>query len=343
MGESSNEYDDGELASTEGSWESGEDIDGVGSVASAGIIMKAEPIVGDQYQQEDYPGVAEDMAQTIALDTPQTLNDGSSHTTVQVLEWNPLESDSSEYKYYASGIGMVADENVDGSERIELTRQADQRTPDISPDDFSNPRVIDHPYFPLIPGTVRRYDVYEDDELIETIEIEILTLDDEGGTKTVNGVSVVVQRDRVSDVEGNVIEDTHDWFAQDDSGNVWYLGETVTNYNYDDEGNFLGTDSGGSFEWGVDGAQPGILIPASPRIGDSYRQEYYMDEAEDIAAVVGMEVPIMVEGTTYSTLMTLEWNPLEEDSNEYKYYAEGIGVIREEKEDGSEYVVIVSE
>ena len=304
--------------------------------------MKASPVVGDQYMQEEYAGVAEDSAQTVSLSTPITLTDGSSYNTVQVLEWNPLESDSSEYKYYASGIGMVADENIDGSERIELIAQYDQRTPMISASDFSTPRVIDHPFFPLTPGTSRTYEVYEEDELIETIEIEILTESDEGGSKTVNGVPVVVQRDRVSDADGNVIEDTYDWFAQDDSGNVWYLGEAVTNYNYDDEGNFLGTDAGGSFEWGVDGAQPGIQMLASPRVGDSYRQEFYEGEAEDIAAIVGSDVSVDVNGTSYTTLQTLDWNPLDDEVREYKYYARGIGTVREEKTDGSEYVVLVN-
>ncbi|MCB1756193.1 MAG: hypothetical protein KDJ38_11755, partial [Gammaproteobacteria bacterium] len=96
MGEASNDYENGAIASTQGSWESGADVENVGQVASAGIIMKATPVLGDQYRQEEYPGVAEDSAQVVDLDSPQTLANGQSYSTVKILEWNPLESDSSE-------------------------------------------------------------------------------------------------------------------------------------------------------------------------------------------------------------------------------------------------------
>lgn len=343
MGEASTEFEDGEAISTEGSWESGLDVAGVGSNAVAGIFMKTDFTVGDTYRQEFYAGIAEDMGEIFALDVNQTLADGNSYTTLQTRDWNPLETDSlDEYNYYVSGEGPIAEEKVDGSERLERVESLDQKTPEISADDFSNPTLINNPFFPLHVGDTRSYEVYEGDELIETIEIEVLSPTEAGGDKTVNGIPVVVQRDRVRDENGNVIEDTYDWFAQDDDGNVWYLGENVTNYNYDDDGNFLGTDSGGSFEWGIDGAMPGILMPAEPRIGESYRQEYYEGEAEDIGAFVAADVKLEVSGNTYTTLMTEEWNPLEpEDVRENKYYAPGIGVVREEKVDGSEYVILV--
>ena len=69
--------------------------------------------------------------------------------------------------------------------------------------------------------------------------------------------------------------DTHDWYAQDDDGNVWYMGEEVINYEYDDDGNLLGTNSDGAWEAGVDGAQPGIIMWAAPQVGRSYYQEFY--------------------------------------------------------------------
>ncbi len=346
LGEDATDYDDedDEDKAKDGSWESGADIDGIGELAIAGIIMKSNPVAGDSYRQEYYPGIAEDMATIEALGVDITLSDGESYNTLQIREYTPLEPDElEEFKYFSPGIGEVLAENVDGSERVELEEVSDQREPDIGPGDFSNPRVIDNPYFSFTIGEHREYEVYEDGELVETVTIDILSVADAMGDKTVNGVPVVVQLDRVSDEEGLALEDTYDWFAQDDDGNVWYMGESVTNYNYDDDGNFLGTDSGGSFEWGIDGAQPGIQMPAAPRVGDSYRQEYYEDEAEDIAAILAIGVEITVNGVEYETLQTEDWNPLEpEEARERKYYAPGFGVVREEKVDGSEEVVLVS-
>ncbi len=92
-----------------------------------------------------------------------------------------------------------------------------------------------------------------------------------------------------------LIEDTHDWFAQDDDGNVWYMGEEVTNYEYDDDDNLIGTDNDGAWEAGVDDALPGIVMWADPEAGVSYYQEYYEDEAEDMGMVVAIGVRVELE------------------------------------------------
>lgn len=343
MGEAVQDYEDGKPVGTAGSWESGKDVAGIGTAATAGLIMKSQAVVGDNYQQERYPGVAEDQAQIAALAVPQTLADGTSYVALQIRESTPLEPNAlPEFKYYTESIGLISTERVDGSARVELVARSDQKQPDISPKDFSTPRIINNPHFPLYSGDVRQYEVFENGERIETVTVEVLSPDQPEGNKTVNGVPVVVQRDRVRDATGLIIEDTYDWFAQDDAGSVWYLGENVTNYNYDDKGVLLGTDSGGSFEWGIDGAQPGIQMLVQPRIGDSYRQEYYEGEAEDIAAVIGRDVEVSVLGNTYQTLKTEDWNPLDVNApREFKFYAPSVGVIREEKTDGSEFLVLV--
>jgi len=95
-----------------------------------------------------------------------------------------------------------------------------------------------------------------------------------------NGIEARVVRDTVTENDAPV-EITDDWYVQDKAGNVWYLGEYVTNYK-----NGKVVDHGGSFEAGIDGAQPGIAMPANPDLGLSYRQEYYKGEAEDKAAVI---------------------------------------------------------
>ena len=338
MGEDSTEFDGGEALSTDGSWEAGKDIDGIGSLAVAGIIMKAELQAGDTYRHEIYAGVAEDAAQIHALDVPFTFANGNTVNALQIREFNPLEPENAEeYKYYRSGFGLIAEEKVDGTSRVELIANYDQREPNLDAGRFSQSLIINHRYLPLTPGDVYTYEV-DTEEGLERIIVEVL---DE--TREVAGIAAMVVRDRVF-LDNVLIEDTLDWFAQDDDGNVWYMGETVDNYEYDEAGNLLGINHDGSWEAGVDDAQPGITMPADPRIGDSYRQEYLPDEAEDIAAIAGLEVTVELrDGSSYSTLKTRDWNPLDVEAGvEFKYYADGVGLVREEDETGEEKVDLVS-
>jgi hypothetical protein len=143
-----------------------------------------------------------------------------------------------------------------------------------------------------------------------------------GHTRVVMGVTCVVVRDTVT-LDGEVIEDTFDWFAQDADGAVWYFGEET--YEYED-GEIVSTE--GAWEAGVDGAQPGIVMPARPQVGDSYRQEYYQGEAEDTAEVLSLtESATVPVGTYEDVLMTEDINPLELEVVEHKYYARGVGPI----------------
>lgn len=331
FGEDSNDYEDGAWSSSDGSWEAGLDVAGAGSTAIAGIIMKAGPTVGDSYRQEYYAGEAEDEAEIVATDHALALPDGSSVIALQIRERNPLEPDSAEeYKYYVAGEGLVAEETVDGSVRLDRTGTRDQRVPDIDVANFSQPTTINHRYLPLTPGSRYEYSL-ETDEGVEYTLVEVLE-----DTRVVMGITTRVLRDRVY-LDDVLIEDTHDWYAQDDDGNVWYFGETVDNYTYDDAGNLVEIDNDGAWEAGVDGAQPGIVMPANPRVGDSYRQEYRQGEAEDLGAIIAVDEPLTLEdGRSYVTLKTMDWNPLEEDSVEFKYYGEGVGLVRETDEDGEE-------
>ena len=97
-------------------------------------------------------------------------------------------------------------------------------------------------------------------------------------TKTIMGIEARVVHDQVSD-ESGVVEDTRDWYAQDTDGNLWYFGEDTKEY---ENGKLKTTE--GSWEAGVDGAQPGIILPAHPEPGMSYREEYYEGHAEDAAS-----------------------------------------------------------
>jgi hypothetical protein len=195
--------------------------------------------------------------------------------------------------------------------------------PDVDPANFVD--VIDNPYLPYPPGASW---VYEGTEDGETERTEVTVTPDR---REVMGISATVVRDTVS-VDGEVIEDTYDWFAQDRDGNVWYLGEDSKEY---ENGEFVSTE--GSWEAGVDGALPGIVMQADPEVGMAYRQEYYVGEAEDLAEVVEVGARESVPfGDFDQLLVTEEWNPLEPDVVEEKYYAPGIGTVLEVVTKGGE-------
>jgi len=139
------------------------------------------------------------------------------------------------------------------------------------------------------------------------------------------GVEATVVRDTAS-LDGVLIEDTYDWYAQDTAGNVWYFGEQVQNF---ERGKLSNTD--GSWEAGVDGALPGIVMPAHPKTGDAYRQEYYRGQAEDMAKIIATGEHVTVPAGTYAdAVVTREWSPLEPEVIERKSYAPGFGVVLED-------------
>jgi len=332
------EYDDdGVLLGVdhEGSWEAGADVEGTGEVASPGYLMKADPQPGDAYVQEHYPGVAEDRGRVVALDVAVSLADGSRFTCLQIEDTTPLEPGVREYKYYASGLGLILEEKVDGSESLEWLGSFSPGVtsiPDLSAVSFSDPTAVDHPWVPFPAGRSELFLAQAEDES-EVIIVERL---DE--TRIVMGIECIVVRDRVFQEE-LLIEDTHDWFAQDDDGNLWYMGEEVDNYEYDDEGNLIGINHESAWEAGLDVngagtiALPGHLMPRRPAPGTSYHQEYYEDEAEDMAWVVASGVEVELEdGSVHGDcLQTLEWNPLDPGVFEHKFFVPGLGLVVEEK------------
>lgn len=210
----------------------------------------------------------------------------------------------------AAGCGGSS-ERADGSSRREKPYE-----PDIDPADFVD--KVDNRYFPLDPGTTL---VYEGKTREGTERIEVTVTND---IRRVMGVDCVVVRDKVF-LDGGLIEDTRDWYAQDKNGAVWYFGEETAEYE-----NGKVVSKKGSWEAGVDGAEPGIIMQADPKVGETYRQEYYKGEAEDMARVLGLDETATVPyGSFDNLLMTREWTPLEPTVAEQKYYAPGIGNVLE--------------
>jgi hypothetical protein len=185
----------------------------------------------------------------------------------------------------------------------------------FDPCNFSN-EIIDNPYFALIPGTTFTYE----SETEEGTEEDIVVVTNE--TKEILGVTATVVRDTVS-LDGELIEDTFDWFAQDKEGNVWYLGEDTKEY---ENGEVVSTE--GSWEAGVDGAEAGIVMLAYPQVGDTYRQEWYPGHAEDAAEVVSLSEEVTVPyGTFTNCLQTREFSTIDPELNEYKYYCTAVGAV----------------
>jgi hypothetical protein len=200
--------------------------------------------------------------------------------------------------------------------------------PDIAADDFDPSQEIDNPYLPFRPGARWVYEGQTEDG-VERIEVTVT-----GERRTVMGIEAWVVRDTVT-VGGEIAEDTDDWFAQDRDGNVWYLGEESTEY---EDGEPVSTD--GSWEAGVDGALPGVVMPARPAVGDVFRQEFYAGEAEDMFEIVAIDgVAEVPAGSFTDVVVTQDWNPLEPDVVEEKRYAPGVGLVAERKVEGDDEVV----
>lgn len=198
--------------------------------------------------------------------------------------------------------------------------------PRIDPADFV--AAIDNPYLPLPVGRTLVYEGVSDGER-ERVEVTVTAR-----TREVMGVTTIVVRDRAF-VEGALVEDTFDWFAQDRWGNVWYFGEETAEYQ---DGEVV--TRAGSWEAGVDGAQPGVVMLAEPRVGDRYRQEFYEGEAEDMARVLALGEALTVPAGSYDdVLVTEDWTPLEPDVLEQKSYAPGMGVVLERVVEGGSGVL----
>jgi hypothetical protein len=187
--------------------------------------------------------------------------------------------------------------------------------PTLDPKSFTD--RVDNPYMPLVTGSHWRYQGTATDES-ETIDV-VVTAE----RRVIMGISTVVVRDTVTS-EGEVVEDTFDWYAQDSDGNVWYFGEDTKEYE-----NGKVTSTHGSWEAGVGGAQPGIVMPAQPKLHAVIRQEYLAGEAEDMMEIWATTGDVKVPAGSWSdTVTTHDWTPLEPTVVEEKTYVRGVGNVR---------------
>lgn len=202
--------------------------------------------------------------------------------------------------------------------------EASRYNPQITPADFTT--KITNKYFALPVGKKMTYEGTARGGATERIEIEILK-----EPRVIDGVETVVYLDREYK-NGQLVEETRDYLAQHKNGDVWYFGEDVDNY----AGGVLLNHSG-SFVHGKDGARAGIWMKAEQRVGDSYRQEYYVGHAEDMRDTVATGVTVPTKNGTYTDCVKVyDWTPLEKNAREHKYYCPKVGslVLTEDLETG---------
>jgi hypothetical protein len=204
------------------------------------------------------------------------------------------------------------DKEGDGG-RSALPRGAERVN--LDPAEFTT--AIDNPYWPMAPGSTWVYRETDRNGTEQRVEVTVTDR-----VRRVDGVKARVVHDVVTQ-RGALVENTYDWYAQDRAGNVWYLGESTREYE-----NSKVVSTEGSWAAGVDGAQAGVVMPADPRVGMSYRQEQYAGHAEDRARILSLdeqaEVPF---GRFRRVLMTKDYTPLEPRVLEHKLYARGVGPV----------------
>jgi hypothetical protein len=185
--------------------------------------------------------------------------------------------------------------------------------PSFDASNFHKSTTVDNPYWPLVPGT--RFTYRGTEQKASALDVVTVTRN----TPRIDGVRTVEVRDQ-GYADGVLIEDTLDWYAQDDQGNVWYFGELSTQLP-------AGTTEG-SWTAGVAGAQPGYIMEAAPKVGDTYCQENAPGVAEDAAQVMSVSTSRSVPYGSFSgnVLQTKEYS-LIETHNENKFYAPGVGML----------------
>ncbi len=198
--------------------------------------------------------------------------------------------------------------------------------------------VLPNPYLPLVPGATWTYEAtFLDDEGESVTETITVTVTDE--TKFIEGITCITVNDVVEE-DGELVEDTDDWFAQDVNGNVWYCGEIAENFEIfegdDPEAPEL-VDIDGSWKSGREGARAGIQMPANPQVGQFIRQEVAWREAEDVIEITSITGSESTPGGSCAgdCVVTRDFTPLEPGVDEQKFHAPGIGLILELDADGN--------
>ena len=181
---------------------------------------------------------------------------------------------------------------------------------------FTNPGTIDNEFFPLTPGTTLVLEGTEDGELIN------VTIDVTSDTEPVGTVNTVVVTETET-IDGELAEISRNYYAQSDTGAVCYFGEAVDNY---EDGVVANND--GSWRADDAGNAPGIIMPATPAVGDIYNNEAAPGVAEDMSEIIALGEAISTTGGDFTDTVSAEdCNPLDREEPELKVYAIDTGIV----------------
>jgi hypothetical protein len=200
---------------------------------------------------------------------------------------------------------------------------------------FSHPREIDNTYLPLAK---LKQDIIEGSEDGKRTRVERTLKPEVHKTFKVAGQTVesLCMEDRIF-VNGVIEEVALDYFAQDDAGTVYYLGEDVDEY---DEHGKLAKHNPPDDAWltGKDTIVPGIIIPAHPKVGNKFKSEDVSDTVDESDEVVAVDETTTVPAGTFAHCVKIEEHPAGEGA-EFKWYAPGVGVVRETPATGDELLI----
>jgi len=203
--------------------------------------------------------------------------------------------------------------------------------PEFDPGNFVS--GVDNPWYPLAPGTTSMFIAVLSHTSVETTLVTVTN-----DPKTIMGIEATVVHEQVN-VDGELVEETFEWYAQDAAGNVWYLGEDTSQY---DNGELVSTE--GSWEAGVSGAEPGIIMLAHPTVGATYALEGAPDVAEDQAKVIRTDASVSVPYGSFSNGVQIqEWSKLDRGGpRQIKTYVSGVGLVMESPRSGKQAMYLLS-
>jgi hypothetical protein len=296
-----------------GSWKAG--VNG----AAALMVMRSAPVTGDAHPLAFGGAPAGESARVLSLNEHAKVPFGVFADCLKTADTDDGSGQQAN-TLYAPGMGRVAVQSDDGREHLRLAYVQ------LAPEAFSD--TIDNPYYPLKPRTTR---IYRGVDQGLPIRLRVNVTDD---TRVFDGVPTTVVRERQYE-DGELVEDTTSYFAQDRAGNVWFFGEEGKKL---DDGRVVSTE--GSWLAGIDGATPTIFMRARPSVGDFYRLGNLSGVAEDEARLLRADQRVRVPlGTFANTIVFEDSSPLEPDDIELKYYVPGIGLIMEHTVDGGDEVM----
>lgn len=232
------------------------------------------------------------------------------------------------FEEFAAGLDEVAEQHAARLDLCALTGGGIY-DPDLDEEEFVE--GVNHDYFPFLEGATWVY------QKLTSEGLEVVTVTVTGDTLEIDDIESIAVRDVVT-LDGELVEDTIDWYAQHEDGTVWYMGEIAQDF---EEGILVSID--GSWRAGEDGGLPGIIMMGDPTLWTTYRQELLLTEAEDAATVLSLDETVTIGlGTFADCIQTADFTPLEPDVLEHKYFAPGIGLILEEDPETGERLELIS-